>query len=80
MPRPLQEETPHLARGVWAGRIRVGSNALGNGAVAIRNDAGNPEAAEELARAVAKVVPKIDAVFFNAGFGRFQPLEAVNAE
>lgn len=53
---------------------------LGDGAVAIRNDAGKPEAAAELAREVARIAPKIDAVFFNAGFGRFQPLEAVNAE
>ena len=53
---------------------------LGNGVVAIRNDAGKPEAAAELAREVAKVAPKIDAIFFNAGFGRFHPLEAVNAD
>ena len=53
---------------------------LGNGVVALRNDAGNPEAAVELAREVAKIAPKIDAVFFNAGFGRFQPLEAVSAD
>lgn len=54
--------------------------ALGNGVVAIRNDAGKPEAAAELAREVARIAPKIDAVFFNAGFGRFQPLEAVSAD
>lgn len=53
---------------------------LGNGVVALRNDAGNPEAAAELAREVAKIAPKIDAVFFNAGFGRFQPLAAVSAD
>ena len=54
--------------------------ALGDGVVAINNDAGKPESAAELAREVSKVAPKLDAVFFNAGFGRFQPLEAVNAE
>ena len=53
---------------------------LGDGAVTIQNDAGNPDAAVELARQVAKVAKKIDAVFFNAGFGRFQPLEAVSAD
>lgn len=53
---------------------------LGNGAVAVRNDAGQAESADELAREVAKVAPKLDAVFFNAGFGRFQPLEAVSAD
>lgn len=54
--------------------------ALGENAVAIRNDSGNAAAAEELARQVVKITPKLDGVFFNAGFGRFQPLEAVNAE
>ena len=58
----------------------AGRTVLGDGAVAIRNDAGKPEAAAELAREVAKIAPKIDAVFFNAGFGRFQPLEAVDAD
>lgn len=60
--------------------LELAKKALGNGVVAIRNDAGKPEAAAELAREVGKVAPRIDAVFFNAGFGRFQPLEAVNAE
>ena len=54
--------------------------ALGDGVVAIRNDAGKPESAAELAREISKVASKLDAVFFNAGFGRFQPLDAVNAE
>lgn len=53
---------------------------LGDGAVALRNDAGHPDSAAELAREVAKVSPRLDAVFLNAGFGRFQPLEAVDAE
>lgn len=60
--------------------LEKAKKALGNGVVAIRNDSGKPEAAAELAREVAKVAPKIDAVFFNAGFGRFQPLGAVNAD
>lgn len=60
--------------------IERAKKVLGNDAVAIRNDAGGPNAAEELAREVKKVAAKIDAVFFNAGFGRFQPLEAVSAE
>jgi NAD(P)-dependent dehydrogenase (short-subunit alcohol dehydrogenase family) len=52
---------------------------LGNGAIAIQNDAGKPEAAAELAREVAKVAPSIDGAFFNAGFGRFGSLEAATA-
>lgn len=60
--------------------LEQAKKVLGNGVVAIRNDAGKPEAAAELAREVARIAPKIDAVFFNAGFGRFQPLEAVSAD
>jgi NAD(P)-dependent dehydrogenase (short-subunit alcohol dehydrogenase family) len=59
--------------------IAEATHALGDGVVAIRNDSGKPGAEDDLAREVAKVAPKIDGVFFNAGFGRFQPLEAVNA-
>ena len=46
----------------------------------VRNDAGARGAEEELAKAVAKIAPKLDGVFFNAGFGRFQPLNDVRAE
>jgi NAD(P)-dependent dehydrogenase (short-subunit alcohol dehydrogenase family) len=60
--------------------IAQAKKLLGNGVAAIVNDAGKPEAAVELAREVAKVAPRLDAAFLNAGFGVFQPLEAVNAD
>ena len=60
--------------------LEQAKRTLGSGAVVIRNDAGKPASADELAREVTKVAPKLDAVFFNAGFGRFQPLESVDAE
>jgi NAD(P)-dependent dehydrogenase (short-subunit alcohol dehydrogenase family) len=53
---------------------------LGNRTVALRNDSGKPEAARELAGEISKIVSTLDGVFFNAGFGRFQPLDAVNAD
>ena len=78
--RRLQDEGAKVI--VTASRDTSITKAKGqlDGAIAIRNDAGKPEAAQELAREVAKVAPKLDAVFFNAGFGVFTPLEAVNAE
>lgn len=47
------------------------------GAVRLLNDAGNPDAAAALADAVQDNGGQIDAVFLNAGFGRFHPLGEV---
>lgn len=44
------------------------------------NDASDPAAADRLAEDVKAKAGQIDAVFLNAGFGRFHPLEAVSAE
>ncbi len=52
---------------------------LGPGAHTLLNDAADPAAAEALATAVRGIAPRLDGVFFNAGFGRFQPLDAVSA-
>lgn len=51
-----------------------------DGAVAIKNDAADPASADALAAAVAEVGGALDGAFLNAGFGRFQPLDAVSAE
>jgi NAD(P)-dependent dehydrogenase (short-subunit alcohol dehydrogenase family) len=48
--------------------------ALGAGAVALRNDAGSPAAAQALASAIAARDLKLDAVFINAGVARFASL------
>ncbi len=50
------------------------------GAVAIRNDAADPRAADALASEASQRLGRLDGVFLNAGFGRFQPLAAVTAE
>ena len=47
---------------------------------AIKNDAGEPEAAESLADAVKEHFGKLDAAFLNAGFGKFTPHTEVSAE
>lgn len=77
----LQDEGAQvIVTGTRDKTLEEARKVLGNGVVAVRNDAGHPDSAAELAREVARVSPRLDAVFFNAGFGRFQPLEAVNAE
>ncbi len=50
---------------------------LGPKAIAIRNDAGAPPAAKELAPAIAGRGLKLDAVFLNAGIARFAGLADV---
>ncbi len=54
---------------------------LGNATVYIKNDAADPGSADALAKAIAAAgTKKIDGAFFNAGFGRMHPLEAVTAD
>jgi NAD(P)-dependent dehydrogenase (short-subunit alcohol dehydrogenase family) len=50
------------------------------GVVAFKNDAADPKAAGALATEVSDKLGRLDGVFLNAGFGRFQPLADVSAE
>src|SRR6516164_10867977 len=50
---------------------------LGPRAIAVRNDAGAPGAAKELAAAIAGHGVKLDAVFLNAGIAKFSGLADV---
>ncbi|WP_395703126.1 SDR family NAD(P)-dependent oxidoreductase, partial [Aquabacterium sp.] len=52
---------------------------LGDQAHYLLNDAADPKAASALAAAVKAVSPRLDGVFFNAGFGRFHALAEVSA-
>ena len=47
---------------------------------AIKNDAGDPQAAEKLAEVVKLHFGELNAVFLNAGFGKFAPHTDVSAE
>ncbi len=58
------------------GRAR---SVLGDHAIVLNNDAGDPQAAAALAGQVRQHVPGLDAVFFNAGFGRFGPVNEVDS-
>lgn len=76
--RLVAEGAQVLVTGTNAERIaEVG--ALG-GITAIPNDAGDPSAADALAVAVKEHLGSLDAIFLNAGFGRFQPLGDVTVD
>ena len=47
---------------------------------AIKNDAGDPDAAQSLADAAKEHFGELDAAFLNAGFGKFTPHTEVSAE
>lgn len=77
----LAREGAHvIVTGSRAASLERARAALGESAHVLLNDAGDPGAAAELAREVRRITPALDAVFFNAGFGRFQPLEGVSAD
>ena len=59
--------------------IEQAKSVLGERAHYVINDAADAGAAAALVPAVQAVTPKLDGVFFNAGFGRFQPLQGVSA-
>lgn len=54
--------------------------ALPSGSLVLRNDAGNPEAAKELAAKVAEQMDGLDGLFLNAGYGKFAPVEDSGTE
>jgi NAD(P)-dependent dehydrogenase (short-subunit alcohol dehydrogenase family) len=54
--------------------------ALPEGALIIRNDAANPAAAEALAGQVREELGGLDALFLNAGYGRFAPNDKVDVD
>ena len=77
--RLVQEGARVIVTGSRAVSIDKAKAVLGERAHYVTNDAGDPAAVGALAQAVKAVTPRLDGVFFNAGFGRFQPLEAVTA-
>ena len=51
---------------------------LGNGAIALQNDAGDIKAARVLAQTLSDQDIKLDAIFINAGVAKFAPFEQVD--
>ncbi len=54
--------------------------SIGDTAIALRNEAGAPGAAAELAKAIAGLSLKLDAVFVNAGVAKFSGFADVSEE
>lgn len=77
--RLVREGARLIVTGSRAASIEQAKAVLGERAHYVVNDAGDPAAVAALVQAVKAVTPKLDGVFFNAGFGRFQPLAGVSA-
>jgi len=77
--RLVREGARVIVTGSRPASIDKAKAVLGERAHYVINDAGDASSAGALAQAVKAVTPKLDGVFFNAGFGRFQPLEGVSA-
>jgi len=77
--RLVREGARVIVTGSRAASIERAKGVLGERAHYLLNDAGDAASTAALVQGVKAVVPRLDAVFFNAGFGRFQPLEGVSA-
>ncbi|NRF67586.1 SDR family oxidoreductase [Aquincola sp. S2] len=78
--RLVREGARVVVTGSRPASLEAARGVLGDRAHYLLNDAGAADSADALAAAVKAVSPRLDGVFFNAGFGRFAPLEAVSAE
>jgi NAD(P)-dependent dehydrogenase (short-subunit alcohol dehydrogenase family) len=79
--RRLADEGAHvIVTGSRPASLESARAVLGDRAHYLQNDASDPAAAQALATVVKSITPRLDGVFFNAGFGRFQPLEDVTAD
>ena len=79
--RRLQSEGARvIVTGSRASSLDAARGVLGEAATYVRNDAGDPAAADALAAAVHAVGARLDGVFFNAGFGRFAPAVDATAD
>lgn len=67
-----------LITGTREDRLERTRSELKN-AIVIQNDASDPAAAAELAGTVEAEFGKVDGIFFNAGFGRYQTIDQVTA-
>ncbi len=77
--RLVREGARVIVTGSRRTSIEHAQGVLGERAHYVLHDAADAGAAAALVPAVQAVTPRLDGVFFNAGFGRFQPLEGVSA-
>jgi len=69
-----------MATGTTEKRLDAAREALPEGSIVLKNDAGDPAAAAALADAVKSEFGTLHAAFLNAGFGKFAPVEQNDAE
>lgn len=77
--RLVQEGARVIVTGSRAASIEKARSVLGDHAHYLLNDAGDAAATAALVQGVSTVSKQLDGVFFNAGFGRFQPLQDLSA-
>ncbi|MGE0103014.1 MAG: SDR family oxidoreductase [Blastocatellales bacterium] len=77
--RLVSEGAKVIITGTNEDRLKAAQSRLA-GVIAIRNDAGDAQAAGQLAAEIEKHAGRLDGAFLNAGFGRFLPVEHVTAE
>lgn len=78
--RRLQSEGARVVvTGSRESSLAKAREALGADAQVLANDAGRADAGDALVQALPRGV-RLDGVFFNAGFGRFQPVAEITAE
>lgn len=63
-----------------ARRLDAARAALPDSALVIENDAADPDQVDALVAAVREGFGTLDALFLNAGFGTFRPIEALDAD
>jgi NAD(P)-dependent dehydrogenase (short-subunit alcohol dehydrogenase family) len=77
--RLIREGARVIVTGSRAASLDRARGVLADRAHYLLNDAGDAVSPAALADGVRAVARPLDGVFFNAGFGRFQPLEGVSA-
>ena len=78
--RLAQEGAQVIVTGSRPASVASARRALGERVHALLNDSADPAAATVLLEQARALAPRLDGVFFNAGFGRFQSLEEVSAQ
>lgn len=78
--RLADEGARTIVTGSRAASLEAARAVLGDKAQYVENDAADPAAAQALADRIRSLAPRLDGAFFNAGFGRFQPLQGVTAD
>lgn len=78
--RIVEEGGRVIVTGTSQAHIDAASNALSAETIIIKNDAGDPDAAQALADQIKDQVGQLDGLYLNAGIGTFSPVDKVDAD